>query len=205
MPRRYRDEYDDDFDDPDDIDRDPDAEYRRRVDRYGEEMTDEDEDEAEKEEADSESSARKKSLWPGLVWAPPGGGTRLGSVGFVVTPALGGGAGGGGGGGAAVSWISLGLCAGIPLLFTAGFTIMQLVGGVCLVRRKGRGMAISGAILGVLAAVPIIYVGLVGNFPPTIWMALGPCLLSLPAGVWTFIAANDTDVQEAFARNKRYD
>ena len=46
---------------------------------------------------------------------------------------------------AAVGLIGLGVCAGIPLLFLLAFCALQLVGGVCLLRRRGRGMAIAGA------------------------------------------------------------
>jgi hypothetical protein len=198
MPR-YRD------DDPDDdIDRDPDERYRRRVERYGEDRTDEEEEEEEKESEEVSAAARKRSLWPGLLMIAAAVLTLLGSAGFVATLATGTGTGPGAGAGAAFTWVSLGICAGIPLLFTLVFCILQLIGGICLVRRRARGMAMTGGILGCLGIVPIIVVGLMGNFPPAVWLALGPALLSIPAGIWMFVAISDTDVQEEFERNKRY-
>lgn len=199
MPR-YRDDYDPD----DDIDRDPDERYRRRVDRYGEDRTEEDEEEQEKEEREVSTTARKRTLWPGLLMIAAAVLTVLGSAGFVATLANGTGTGPGAGAGAAFTWMSLGICAGIPLLFTLVFCILQLVGGICLLRRRGRGMAICGGILGGLSLVPIVWVALVGNFPPAVWLALGPGLLSIPACIWMFATVVDSDVQDEFERNKKY-
>ena len=198
MPR------DRDNDPDDDIDRDPDERYRRRVDRFGEDRTPEDEDQQEKETEESAAVARRRSLWPGLFMVASAVLTLLGSAGLVATLAAGTGTGPGAGPGAAFTWVSLAICAGIPLLFTLVFCILQLVGGVCLARLRGRGMAMAGGILGGMAVVPIIWVALVGNFPPTVWLALGPALLSIPAAIWMFAALADADVQEGFERNKRY-
>ncbi len=197
MPR-HRDDSDDD------IDRDPDETYRRRVDRFGEDLSPEEEDQQEKESEESAAVARRRSVWPGLAMVASAVLTLLGSAGMVATLAMGTGTGPGAGAGAAFTWVSLGICAGIPLLFTLVFCILQLVGGVCLARLRGRGMAMAGGILGGMAVVPIVVVWMMGNFAPTAWLALGPALLSIPAGIWVFAALADPDVQDAFARNKKY-
>lgn len=201
MPRRYR---DDDYDSDDDIDRDPDEEYRRRVDRYGPELTEEEEDQEEKASEESAQAARRIALWPGILLIVSGALTLLGGAAFVVSLVMATGTGPGAGPGAAVTLVSMGICAGIPLLFVLGFSILQLIGGVCLVRRKGRGMVIAGSILGALSVVVIIVIGLMSNFPNNVWLALGPSLVSIPAAVWMFVAMGDHDLQEAFDRAKRY-
>ena len=99
--------------------------------------------------------------------------------------------------------MSLGICAGIPLFFTLAFCILQLIGGICLVRQRGRGMAITGGILGVVGIVPIIWVAFMGNWQSAVWLAFGPALLSIPAGIWMFVTVVDQDVQEEFERNKK--
>jgi len=200
MPRRYR---DDEYDSDDDIDRDPDEEYRRRVDRYGPDLTDEDEEQEEKESEDSAKVARRISLWPGILLIVSGALTLLGCVGFILSMLASAGTGPGAGPGAAVTLVSMGICAGIPLLFVLVFCILEVVGGVCLLRRKGRGMVISGGILGGLAVAPIIVIGVMGGFPNHIWLALGPSLLGIPAAIWMFVAMGDHDLQEAFDRAKR--
>ena len=193
MPR-YRDD-----DSDDDIDRDPDERYRRRVDRYGEDLTDEEEEQQEKESEESATSARRRTLGPGALMIATAVLTLLGSVGYVVSLVAGPNATGGAG--AVVGAMGLVVCGGLPLLFTLAFCILQLIGGVCLVRRRGRGMAIAGGILGGLSIIPIVIVGLMANFSATVWLALGPALLSIPAGIWMFVAVNDLDVQEEFERN----
>lgn len=200
MSRRYR---DDEYDSDDDIDRDPDERYRRRVDRYGPELTDEEEEQEEKESEEAARNARRVSLWPGVLLIASGVLTLLGSGAFLVSLVLATGTGPGAGPGAAVTLVSMGICAGIPLLCVLAFSVMQIAAGACLLRRKGRGVVISGGVLGALSVAVIVMIGLMNNFPSNIWLALGPSLLGIPAAVWMFVAMGDHDLQDAFDRAKR--
>lgn len=192
--RRY---YDHPDDDPDNVDRDVDHEYRRRVRRYGEEVTDEEEDEEEKEQEESDRAARRKCLWPGLLMIAAGALGILGTVGFVAAEVAGA---GGAAPGVTAGW----LCAGVPMLFGVVFCGFQVGGGVCLVRRRARGMAITGGALGGMAAVTAVFAGMIAGFSTSIWMVLAPCLLGVPAAIWMFVTLQDHDVQDAFERSRRY-
>lgn len=195
-----RDEYDPD----EDIDRDPDERYRRRVERYGPGRSDEDEQEEEKDADESERIARRRCLVPGILLFASGLLTLLGSIGFLATIVLSSGTGPGAGPGAVATAMQLAICGGIPILAVLVCSALQAIGGVCLLRRKGRGMAISGAILGGLAVAVIVLCGLLLGYPPGLWFALGPALLNIPAAIWVFVALGDRDVQDAFERSRRY-
>lgn len=215
---RYRDDDEDDIDaDPDeryrrrpprrgyddsddDVDRDVDEEYRRRVRRYGEEMTDEEEEQEDKDEAESEAEARKKCRWPGILMTAAGALTLAGAAGFVAVVATGIAATTPTGGPAAATTTVISVCAGIPLVIGLVGSGLQLGGGVCLLRRRARGMVICGAILGIMSIAAILFSGLLAGFPPSIWLALGPCLLGIPAAIWMFAVLQDHDVQAAFER-----
>ncbi len=193
----------DDYDHPDDdIDRDPDETYRRRVDRFGEDLTGDEEDQKEKESEESATAARRRSVWPGLLMIAAAVLTLLGTAGLVASLLFGPNATGGAG--AVVGMMGLVFCGGLPLLFTLAFCVLELIGGICLLRLRGRGMAMAGGILGGLAVVPVVVVALMINFQAASWLALGPALLGIPAGLWMFVAISDTDVQDAFERNKQY-
>jgi hypothetical protein len=193
--RRY---YDDPDDDPDNLDRDADAEYRRRVRRYGEETTDEEEEQTEKDEAESGRVARRKCLVPGILMTAAGALTLAGAAGFVAVVAATIGAAPPGAGPAAAATTVISVCAGIPLLIGLVGSGFQLGGGICLLRRRARGMAICGAILGCMSIACILACGLMSGFPPPIWLALGPALLGIPAAIWMFAVLQDHDVQAAF-------
>lgn len=200
MPRRDRDD-----DSDEDIDRDPDERYRRRADRYGPAYDEEEEAEQEKDFEESERVARKKCLVPGVLMIAAGVCTLLGSIGFLVSIVLASGAGAPGAGpGAAFTVVQLAICGGLPILAVLTFSALQTLGGACLLRRNGRGMAISGGILGGLAVGVIVLCGVLMGFPPGVWFALGPSLLSIPAAIWLLVALSDHDVQDAFERAKRY-
>jgi hypothetical protein len=196
MPRYYDDDSDDD------IDRDPDERYRRRVDRFGEDLTPEEEDRQEQEDAESAAVARKRSLWPGLLMIVAAALTLLGTAGLVAY--LVGGPTATGGAGAVVGMMGLVFCGGLPLLFTLAFCVLELVGGICLIRLRGRGMAMAGGILGGMAVVPVVVVWMMVNYAASGWLALGPALLGIPAAIWMFVTLSDADVQDAFERNKKY-
>lgn len=200
MPRRYRD--DDDYVPDDDIDRDPDERYRRRVDRYGEELTEEEEEEEEKQTEESGRAAGRKCLLPGLLMTLGGLLTFLGSAGFIAAQIAATGTGPGAGPGAAVTLISLGICAGVPLLFVFAFSGLQLAGGIALLRQRMRGLAVAGGILGGLSVIALLVIGFLCNFPWSVWLALVPSLLGPPAAIWLMVLLNDVDVQEAFDQKR---
>lgn len=197
--RRY-----DDEDDEDDVDRDVDEEYRRRVRRYGEEVTDREEEEEEKDEAESEAVARKQCLWPGILMTAAGALSLAGAVGFVAVVWAGIAAAPPAGGPAAAVTTFMSVCAGIPLVVGLVGSGFQLGGGVCLLRRRARGLVITGAILGGMSIAGVLACGLMAGFPPSVWLALGPTLLGIPAAVWMFAVLQDHDVQGAFERSRRY-
>jgi hypothetical protein len=196
MPRRYHD--DDDYDPDDDVDRDPDERYRRRAERYGEEVTDEEEEEEEKQTEESGRAARRKCLIPGLLLTLGGLLTLLGSVGFIAAQIAATGTGPGAGPGAAVTLISLGICAGIPLLFVVAFSGLQLAGGIALLRQRLRGLVVAGGILGGLSVIALIIIGIMCGFTWSVWLPLAPSLLGPVGAIWVMVLLNDVDVQEAF-------
>lgn len=200
MPRRYRD--DDEYDPDDDIDRDPDDKYRRRAERYGPDLTEEDEAEEEKQTEESGAAARRKCLLPGLLMTLGGVLTFLGSAGFVAAQFAATGTGAGAGPGAAVTLISFGICAGVPLLFVFAFSGLQLAGGIALLRRRARGLAVAGGILGGLSVIALLVIGFMCNFPASVWLALVPSLLGPVGAIWLMVLLNDVDVQEAFDQKR---
>lgn len=195
MPRRYR---DDDYDPDDDIDRDPDDRYRRRAERYGPELTEEEEEEEEKQTEESATTARRKCLLPGLVLTFGGLLTLVGSVGFIVAQFMAAGTGAGAGPGAAVTLVSLGICAGIPLLFVFAFSGLQLAGGIALLRRRLRGLVVAGGILGGLSVVALVFIAIMCGFTWFVWLPLAPSLLGPVGAIWMMVLLNDPHVQAAF-------
>jgi hypothetical protein len=189
---RHRDDYD--YDPDDDIDRDPDERYRRRVDRYGPEE-DEEEEKEEQQTVEALRAARRKCLGPGILMIVSGVATLLGAAAFVVVSVT-----GVGGGAAARGVIAFGICAGLPSLALLAFSVLQILGGVFLLRQRARGLVIGGGILGGLAVACGVALGFLGNFPPSLWMVLGPGLLGIPAAVWMFVVLADPDVDRAFDR-----
>ncbi len=168
MPR-----YDDDIDD--------DERSSRRRDRNGYELPTEEEQQAEeKDRAEGEAVAKKKCFWPGLLMVIAGAGGIVGNVLYAVlnAPTPGGGPGG------AATVVMFTIQWGIALTVGVVLSAIQVAGGVFLMRRKSRGMVITGAMLGCL-----------------------PCTFAAPLGwvaaVWMFMAMQDPDVTDVFDRAKR--
>jgi hypothetical protein len=196
--RRGRRYYDDD---PDNVDRDTDEEYRRRVRRYGAETTNAEEEQEERDEAESERVARRKCLGPGLLLILAGVlGIAADAVYAVVTMPAAGGAGPG----AAVATMGYAFTTVIPGVIALVFLMFQIIGGVCLVRRRVRGIAVTGAILGAFPGAFGAFVGLLASQWGLVAGAIALVALSGSAAIWMFVAFQDDDVQAAFEQSNRY-
>ncbi len=166
------------YDHPDDdIDADHDERYRRRARRYGDGLTEEEEEAEEKDREEGEAVARKKCRWPGILHIVAG---VIGFGGNIVIPVLSL-SGAAPGASAAVATIMFAILWGIPLLLGLVFSVFQILAGVMMLRRRMRGLVITGTILGCL---PVSVGAVIG------WAA----------AVWTFLVLSDPDVQDVFDR-----
>ena len=168
------------YDDDDDIDADADERYRRRARRYGREQpTDEEREAEENDRAEGAAVARRKCVPPGVLMAVAGVAGIAGNVVFGVlnAPTAGGGPGG------AVTMVCFTMQWGIALALGGLVSVMQVVSGVFLVRRRLRGLVFTGMILGCL---PLTFTAPLG------WVA----------AVWTFLVLQDPDVSDAFERGR---
>ena len=69
----------------------------------------------------------------------------------------------------------------IMILVNALFQILVILGGIAMVRAKGKGMAMTGAVLSVI---------------PCLSSSL--CMLGIPFGIWSLIVLSDSNVKQLF-------
>jgi len=84
--------------------------------------------------------------------------------------------------GAEVQGFYVGAYGVVVLCFlNAFFQILIIMGGVAMVRAKGRGMAMTGAIFSVIPC-----------------LSSSVCLLGIPFGIWSLIVLSDSNVKQLF-------
>ena len=165
------------YDDPDDdIDADSDEEYRRRARRHGpEELSAEEEEAEEKDVVESEEWARRKCRWPGILMIAAGVVAAAGNVGYIAYILL---------NTTAAATAMTFILFGIPVVFGLVAGTLNIVAGVCFMRRRRRGFVITGNIL---AAFP----------------CSAGAVLAIPAAIWMFVVSGDPDVEASFERSQR--
>lgn len=170
--RRYRRRESAD-DDPANLDRDVDARYRRRHREYEPDPDDPEVAEEEKRAEEGVEAARRRMRWPGLGLALAGVVGVVGNGWHLIDTAPVGKAGI-----AVVVWVIYYL----PLLgFGLLFAACALAGGVCLWAGRYRGLAVTGLVLG---CIPLHW-----GMP-----------LAAAFAVWGFVLLADPDVQRRLDR-----
>ena len=171
--RRYRRRGERADDDPANLDRDVDAAYRRRHREYEPDPDDHETAEEQKQAEAGIESARRRMRWPGLGLAVAGLVGVAGNAWHLIDTQPFGKAGI-----AVVVWVMYAL---VPLGLGLLFAAFTLAGGVCFAAGRYRGLAVTGLVL--------------GCFPLHWGMPL-----AAPFAVWGFTLLSDPDVQRRFDR-----